>query len=147
MIKANEIRIGNFLFNDDGIISKVTGFSPFDYSIRCDEEEGCMILFDSFPSDGSERKGYEMESSYFEPIPLSEEWLLKFGFEKLTSKEEGFRSTSYTYKDKKNFISFIVHFDDGLLSVSFWQGNEKKYVHQLQNLFHSLTGKELEIQK
>ena len=77
-----------------------------------------------------------------EPIPLTEEWLLKFGFEKLTDKSRGFNSNSYTYTKG---ISFIVHLNDKLLSVNFWQGNEKKYVHELQNLFFALTGEELTI--
>lgn len=76
------------------------------------------------------------------PIPITEEWLLDFGFEILTDKTKGFKSNSYTYTKG---ISFIVHLNDELLSVNFWQGNEKKYVHQLQNLFFVLTGKKLEL--
>lgn len=76
----------------------------------------------------------------YNPIPLTEEWLLKFGFEKLTDSRDGFNNSSYTYTKG---ISFIVHFDGVRLSTNFWIGNEKKYVHQLQNLYFALTNTEL----
>lgn len=76
------------------------------------------------------------------PIEITEDWLLKFGFEKLTDKSKGFKSNSYTYTKG---VSFIVHLNENSLSVNFWQGNEKKYVHQLQNLFYALTGVELSV--
>ncbi len=68
----------------------------------------------------------------FEPIPLTEEWLLKFGFEHLGSSRFDFkRFTYYLY--------------DG----SFYNQSSRlstiKYVHQLQNLYFALTNEELTI--
>lgn len=82
------------------------------------------------------------KNGIYEPIQLTEEWLLKFGFEKLTDSKDGFKTTSYTYTKG---ISFIVYFDGVRLSTNFWIGNEKHYVHQLQNLFFALTGEELKL--
>ena len=79
----------------------------------------------------------------WDSIPLTEKWLTKFGFENLMRKsKKGYKASGYSYKG--NF-SLCVYFDDGRLSVDFWQGNEKKYVHELQNFFFALTGEELTI--
>lgn len=114
MIQPQEIRIANYI-EYNGEIIKLDG------SLLC-----CYIQNElEFPLN---------------PIPLTEEILLKLGFEKLTSKKDGFLADTYTCKKG---TSFIVYFDGVRLSVSFWQGNEKKYVHQLQNLYFALTGEEL----
>ena len=71
-----------------------------------------------------------------EPIPLTEEWLLKFGFEKNKNSDLYFRLNNYEY--------FI---ENGIIDNGYSRMNEisVKYVHQLQNLYFALTGKELEI--
>lgn len=74
------------------------------------------------------------------PVKLSEELLLRFGFEKLTTKApNGYKASCYSYKNGQ----FIVKFDDGLLSVDIWHGNEKRFAHELQNIYYSLSGEEL----
>lgn len=116
-MKSNEVRVGNFILFS-GVQTRVI---PADFATQC-------------------RGVNSSEMPNFKPIQLNEEWLLSAGFEKLTSIEKGFKSNSYTYS--KGF-SFIVHLNNGLLSTNFWQGNEKKFVHELQNLFFSLTGEDL----
>ncbi len=85
------------------------------------------------------------------PIPLTEEWLLKFGFER---KENNFTDFVYIKQlDKEAFIcledDFSFCFFDTV--VSYDKGEYPafdfipKYVHQLQNLYFALTGEELEI--
>ena len=78
-----------------------------------------------------------------EPIPLTEEWLIKFGFEwneELRSFEKkGFRwlaksvemNASYQLWDNINRCM--------LSNQMYW------HVHQLQNLYFALTGEELTI--
>jgi len=75
------------------------------------------------------------------PIPLTEEWLLKFGFELLTDKKKGYKNTSYSH----GIIPILLYWDGSRLSTTFWQGNEMRFVHQLQNLIFALTGNELTI--
>jgi hypothetical protein len=75
-----------------------------------------------------------------DPIPLTEEWLLKFGFE---IKEVG-------YGCHANYPDFHLWLD---IDCDYWafiiEENGKcielKYVHQLQNLYFALYGNELEI--
>ena len=66
----------------------------------------------------------------YKPIPLTEEWLFKFGFEKAYE-------TCYQYKD------FILN--DKFIMMDIDITIQLKYVHQLQNLYHALTGEELTI--
>jgi hypothetical protein len=75
---------------------------------------------------------------HLQPIPLTEEWLMKFGFYKdingmflagvfeLSWMEDDFIKNQYTLRIAKGICLKI------------------KYVHQLQNLYFALTGKELE---
>ena len=69
------------------------------------------------------------------PIPLTEEWLLKFGF----YKSETFKN-SFIKKGVDIYIQDTAFWYD-LLNNSI----EIKSVHQLQNLFFALTNEELTI--
>jgi hypothetical protein len=69
-----------------------------------------------------------------EPIFLTKEWLLRFGFEE--------HSLGYYNKDLEFFISYA---NTGLHEYRFRDFPcTIKYVHQLQNLYFSLMHKELE---
>lgn len=67
---------------------------------------------------------------HFKPIPLTEEWLFKFGFEKALNGWWD-KTETWCWKDDIFYL--------GALS---WLA-ECKYVHQLQNLYFALTGEEL----
>ena len=72
---------------------------------------------------------------YIKPIPLTEEWLIKFGFE--TDNIEWW-----------NGLISIGIYKDGLFycptgEISLRIGKEIQYVNQLQNLYFALTGEEL----
>ena len=74
-------------------------------------------------------------------IPLTEEWLLRFGFEK-TQHEYGSHETIFS-KDEIELSS-----DFRLVVTDYYVeriGKPLQYVHQLQNLFFALTGEELTI--
>jgi len=86
----------------------------------------------------------------FDPIPLTEEWLLKLGF-----KQCGYEMLSWKHE------TLLPSFDlDGINWADFDEpdyqflnykvGNEIlriDYVHQLQNLYFALTGEELKQQE
>lgn len=79
----------------------------------------------------------------YEPIPLTEEWMLKFGFENRNRNE-------YSKREDKCPIGISIDF---YLEDKFWlflEGSEYdhelqhiKHVHQLQNLYFALTNTEL----
>jgi hypothetical protein len=75
-----------------------------------------------------------------EPIPLTEEWLIKFGLE---DKE---------FKGTYHFVFFDeplqIYKSYGIWRIMFYRINRIKdlrYVHQLQNLYFALTGTELKV--
>ena len=106
-MEAKELRIGNYVENDIGdfiLIDRDT--LPFIVTkwIKCHH-----------------------------PIPLTEEWLVKFGFEE--------NSTSFT-----NSIAYpcIVKLKNQSNCI-FYNSLQIKHVHQLQNLYFALTNEELTI--
>lgn len=113
MIQATELRIGNIITN-----------KGHDYIVSW------TLLRDMELETPS--------SKFYDGIPLTEEWFLKFGFE---------TKSSYFVKDGE------YRFTVGLEKVYVQVGpddlgcflTEIKYVHQLQNLYLALTGTELTI--
>ena len=95
---------------------------------------------------------YIEKSCPFKPIPLTEEWLLKFGFKK-RGRDDMPRTISYNLNDlfsifpSNNFCDFAGYGfiwykpdrDKSIESARF----KFKYVHQLQNLYFTLTEEEL----
>ncbi len=69
--------------------------------------------------------------SHFEPIPLTEEWLVRAGFE--FDKIDG-----YWYIDE-----YWRYFFEGDVCFLGNFSHAVDYVHQLQNLYFALTGEEL----
>lgn len=99
------------------------------------------------------RGNYMMEANWFKysdkfnPIPLTEEWLLKFGFSVINENSAGKR---YGY-----VIGGVFSSD---LTFTFWKTTiesgkffrrdlELKSVHQLQNLYFALTNEELTLKQ
>ena len=68
-----------------------------------------------------------------EPIPLTEEWLLKFGL--LKTREGSFLLGSYELIKYENSYRVLLP-KNGILSTI-------KFVHELQNFYFALTGEEL----
>jgi len=89
--------------------------------------------------------GYELDDiknnlNIVKPIPLSEEWLIKFGFE---------WSIYHQAIHKDGFDFDLTWTKEGYVMYTFKKMVEIcrniEYVHQLQNLYFALTGEELTI--
>lgn len=86
------------------------------------------------------------ESLSFHPIPLTKEWLIKFG----ARDELGAIWVDIT-KDKDpmfvsyNFESKSVYLYKNTIEEDLFK-KQIKFVHQLQNLYFALTGEELTLQ-
>jgi len=89
----------------------------------------------------------EMSSFIYEPIQLTEEWLLKFGFEKKT-----YRNLTLYYFSLKVLSHGEIAFhpkdqgfniDLGTTTGYQFGRTQIKSVHQLQNLYFALTQTEL----
>ena len=87
---------------------------------------------------------HEINQNY-QPIEINEEWLMKFGFEKIIDNEFTLR---YELKKDPRFDYFFSKHNLKTFGLRF-QGstffNVVKYVHQLQNFYFALTGRELNI--
>ena len=82
-----------------------------------------------------------VSESDLKPIPLTEEWLVRFGFFINHWESERIEETVYQHQGITIFYSDIV---DAWVFPDI-ENVEIKYVHQLQNLYFALTGSELEI--
>lgn len=128
-MEAKELRIGNFVALDDEYQRKTMSFT------------GGVI-------NGIQKKHVvyneinNVPVKNLKPIPLTEGWLLKFGFKQYdfvvrpsnTWLLSGFAVEFY--KDR-----FIFRYEDYLI------GTPILYVHQLQNFHFAITGKELTIKQ
>jgi len=100
-------------------------------------------------SDDSDR-GWNFDYDAIEPIPLTEEILLKSGFSDkhykkghigIDVKYENSTTTDFVLEEPKFMGEWDEYYTFELPSHKFV---EVKHVHDLQNLFFILTGKELE---
>lgn len=86
----------------------------------------------------------ENGSVIYKPIPLTEEWLLKWGFVNTKSGYE------FIMHSKRARLSVILRPDGiGMVGISgpfgLYDSIHYKYVHQLQNLYFALVGEELQL--
>lgn len=80
------------------------------------------------------------QDSELNPIPLTHEILEKAGF---SYHHTNPTVSEWFIHDNPNMLGAIVFEDDKYVYEGY--KHEIKSVHQLQNLFHALTGEELEI--
>lgn len=138
-MKANELRIGN-LVHCPAIGDTYTdrnphyGFCVFPVNqirdgelIRIDIGHGASQIVD-------------LGTNEAEPIHLTEEWLLKFGFKRYDIYRCGIDEKLVIDGSSDAFGFFAEDEVSG-----FIYDRQIKYVHQLQNLYFALTGEELKI--
>jgi len=127
-LKANECRYGNFIIGtyeseDDNLVHEtICEFKFYD-------------CYNNYYNVESKERIEEFTG--FKPIPLTEEWLLKFGFEKI--------GRNFTTKD--NFVIWLSLSSETYQFRLHGYGKdiEIKFVHQLQNLYYALTNEELKL--
>jgi hypothetical protein len=126
MINAQELRLGNLIKKSStGQIYKVSA--------------GMIVGIEV------ENESPQFEPLY-EPIPLNEELLEKIGFVK--SVIDRYKSWQLQVNERVKFLYCDNKLDFGILSVAQYEWlniAEIKYIHQLQNFYYSITGKELVI--
>ena len=125
-MKANELRVGNHIQN--GIVVEIKHtVSRIKYLYLGKEERYCFNDYADLI-----------------PIPLTEEWLVKSGFEKVDDSFflKGFEvwQTDCGNEKGNEYVGFFYPLRDrGMMDL------EIKFIHQLQNLYFALTGEELKI--
>ena len=132
MIKENELRIGNLVYCPimDGInkndIYKVKVI--FNDAVKIDIGLDAIQQLSLNGIKGSDVK----------PIELTEEWLIKFGFE----IEDEYLTLQINDVIDIVWVGYLSLNIEG--NIVFLSQYELKYVHQLQNLYFALTGSELQ---
>lgn len=81
------------------------------------------------------------DQDYFKPILLTEEWLLKFGAKKIS--DIVYSIELYRMGESFYAIKLTYHADNWKWWLDTHFQTRINYVHQLQNLYYALTGKEL----
>jgi len=122
-MNIKELKIGNLLYwKDEEATARVRGIL-----------DGFIQLEDDIPTD------IPTPIDFLEPIPLTEEWLRKFGFvigwfgwcekDRLFAVDVGAEE-----------CGVFIYIDE---TLSHCEIQKVKYVHQLQNLYHALCNEEL----
>ncbi len=122
-MKAQELRIGNY-YDNNGQTETVT-----------------VSVIEAL---------LESESrAWIKPIPITEEWLVKFGF-KLTSDSGDVKH--FDFPNNSDYSIYLDHKDIALAYNTksgyyclMYDVHYLQSVHQLQNIFYALTGEELTI--
>lgn len=116
-MKANELRIGNLIIDEHGTVSNIVEITDYDRI-----------------AVGNNRVVKDLSNC--EPIPLTEEWLLNFGFRDHIININDLEFSLLI----KNKLLVIVHNDEpkGLCI-------DIEFVHQFQNIYFALNGEELTI--
>jgi len=123
-MKIAELRIGNLLkSNQSNTICEVNGLSEDEITAN-----SLTSIWDEFKYD------------QVEPIPLNEEWLLKFGFIK---SKEGFYKNFIDLAFNDIFKYWIVAEYDEIDGQGHLFRTKINFIHQLQNLYFALTEQEL----
>lgn len=130
-MKANELRIGNWILWNGPLIAENALISSI-----CKEEIGF-------------RCGDFGLIENIEGILLTQDWLYKFGFEQINKSSNSYiiyADQNHDYylqidvrRNDANYIILDNTFDD----LRAFSMVEIIHVHQLQNLYFALTGKEL----
>lgn len=133
MIKANELRIGNLVVKSDQIHSDSPQYGQI-----------TTVYVDKANVD------YHYPLTWYKPIPLTEEWLLKFGFEKYDEIYwflPNYPSYEICPNEPLQLFLPCETTDESEYYVVKDSNCKIQYVHQLQNLYFALTGEELTIKE
>lgn len=129
-MEAKNFRIGNFVnaktTEDEFNVVKEIGFS--------DNQRGYYLRLKNI------NHGVWLEHNDEDliiGIPITEKWLVNLGFEKGFYYEKGFLKLSNG--KKRTLVRYVIS-DSESVSIATIQ-----FVHELQNLFFAITGKELEL--
>lgn len=122
MIDPKELRLGNLVKTNKGILIQANG-------IRHDWEAMDYIIIDKNDI------GYSIDE--LSPIHITPEWLERLGL------------NDHSFEFSK---VFTVSYYDGIVHIEQYHEGPKDmphiiYIHQLQNLYHALTGQELTVKE
>jgi len=119
-LKASELRIGNWV---EVIKGDYTTIQPSSFSVSIEDN--------------------------YKPIPLSKKWFKKFGFETNELDDRTIYHSLNILDEPYCDLSLVETRKNGNVCIYLfpYENIRLQYVHELQNLYHSLTAKELNIKQ
>jgi len=128
-MEARELRIGNLIKSGNGI-----------YKVVAVSVQGVEIMI-PYDKDVNSQNGHILNyaSTIIKPIPLTEEWLVKLGF--------NYGGIWIELMGLMSCGRILQHKGIGAKSTAFYINEQFianiQYLHELQNLYFALTGTEL----
>lgn len=136
-MKNTELRIGNLVHHNQDKAKEQ--FLNIYLTVCSVSEDGVTTYYTDIR--GGERQIVLGKTNY-QPIPLTEEWLKRFGF----VNDKAYKVRWYLYINSN--LLFTYDIDDNCICIfDNWLDHKIQFVHQLQNLYFSLKNKELEIKQ
>ena len=135
-VSPTDLRLGNWLYD-----SQPSGF-PMQVSAL--GKDWVQLDF-----DGNEGDCFENSDKEIYPIPITKELIVKSLNAEPLGDDYSVKLGDYRY------IYFRIN-NDGYISIDFFNYDDNseneicdgiRYVHELQNLYYALTGKELKIER
>ena len=135
-IDPSDLRLGNWLYESDK--------SKFPMQV---ESIGKNWIYLDF--EGNESDCFENTDKEIYPIPITKELIVKSLNSEILGDDYSVKLGDYRY------IYFRIN-NDGYISIDFFNYDDNseneicdgiRYVHELQNIYHALTGKELKIKR
>lgn len=121
---TKDFRIGNLLFDREGKLCRVEELNGMENKIYAPAIVGGLTALPNIP------------------IPITEEWLIRLGF-----YEEYKSQFTIKYTHSKSQFGYEWSKATGWHFRYYGQYIDCKYLHQLQNLFFTLTGDELKLNR
>jgi len=120
-MQANELRIGNWI------------------NYKSQDIQVASLVFDN----SADRNHKELTDN-IKPIPLTEQWLERFGF-KISYDKHWYDKGA----NRGDILSVNIKTNECLLGskINWAHPRTVYYVHQLQNLYFALTGEELTLKE
>ena len=147
MIKANELRIGNYVTIDNtqshphmkDVIVKVTSINEMVGNNYFPDSTHSISVID----EKKYRSGYSQANEFISPIPLSEDILLRLGYNIIHNSSAG-NAWGFVINGVFSSDLKIIQWKTTEKAGKFYRGElELKGLHHLQNIHHALTGTEL----
>ena len=150
MLKAIELRIGNLIKIGGNTLDTYQTFTPTKVT---------LAILNEIAGENKERPDAEL--SVFQPIPITEEWLMKAGFEEKQINNGFIKQYFHDCTPPKYRNNYGLFFRFGEMRNEsykmYWYASDPvnssmhsfpcRYVHQLQNLYFAITGQELTFKK
>ena len=135
-ITTSDLRLKNWLYESDK--------SKFPMQVEGIGKDWIYLNF-----EGNEGDCFENTDKEIYPIPITKELIVKSLNSEILGDDYSVKLGDYRY------IYFRIN-NDGYISIDFFNYDDNseneicdgiRYVHELQNLYHALTGNELKIER